>query len=273
MQRLSVLFLLIGTAMHNYALKFNETIDVNKLAKIVMPRAYQTRVVGGRVTTNEKLGGYLMAMRYYNTFICGGALIRELIVLTAAHCFEERDLSEAWSVEGGISRLSDKGVRRQVKRIIKSSQFTISSMSMDVAVLLLNRPMVGRNIATISLCSTPLTTGMILVVAGWGMTQSESDGPSLMLRSVSVPVIEKKLCSDVYREAVSISDSMFCASVLGKRDACTFDSGGPLVYNKQVCGIVSFGIGCASRKYPGVYTDVQFVKPFIERTINMLLSR
>lgn len=37
-----------------------------------------------------------------------------------------------------------------------------------------------------------------------------------------------------------ITDSMLCASVLGKKDACTFDSGGPLVYQKQVCGIVSF---------------------------------
>ncbi|XP_043650455.1 seminase [Drosophila teissieri] len=273
MQRLQILLLLIGISMHNYALKYNETIDVNKLAKIVMPRAYQTRVVGGRVTTNEKLGGYLMAMRYYNNFICGGALIRELIVLTAAHCFEDRELSEAWSVDGGISRLSDTGVRRQVKRIIKSGQFKMVSMTMDVAVVLLNRPMVGKNIATVSLCSTPLTPGMILVVSGWGMTHSDSMGPNLMLRTVSVPVIEKKVCRDVYREAVSISDSMFCASVLGKKDACTYDSGGPLVYNKQVCGIVSFGIGCASRKFPGVYTDVHFVKPFIEKSINLLLSR
>jgi len=66
---------------------------------------------------------------------------------------------------------------------------------------------------------------------------------------------------------------MFCASVLGKKDACTYDSGGPLVYEKQVCGIVSFGIGCASRRYPGVYTDVHYVKPFIVKGIKALLSR
>lgn len=68
-----------------------------------------------------------------------------------------------------------------------------------------------------------------------------------------------------------ITDSMFCASVMGKKDACTFDSGGPLVYKNQVCGIVSFGLGCASPRYAGVYTDVVYVKPFIEKTMKILL--
>lgn len=65
---------------------------------------------------------------------------------------------------------------------------------------------------------------------------------------------------------------MICASVLGKKDACMYDSGGPLVYQNEVCGIVSFGIGCASDKYPGVYTDVYKVAPFIEKTMKKFLQ-
>ncbi|EDX15746.1 seminase [Drosophila simulans] len=273
MKRLLFLFLLAATLINNHAQQHNETIDLKKLAKIVLPPAYQTRVIGGRVTTNAKLGGYLMAMRYYNNFICGGSLIHELIVLTAAHCFEYRAETEAWSVDGGISRLSEKGIRRQVKRIMMSAQFKMVTMNMDVAVVLLNRPMVGKNIGTLSLCSTPLTPGQIMVVSGWGMTNPDDEGPGHMLRTVSVPVIDKRICRDAYRESVSISDSMFCASVLGKKDACTYDSGGPMVYENQVCGIVSFGIGCASRRYPGVYTDVHYVKPFIVKSMKALLSR
>lgn len=64
---------------------------------------------------------------------------------------------------------------------------------------------------------------------------------------------------------------MFCAGVLGLKDACTYDSGGPIVYigqgENELCGIVSFGISCASPKFPGVYTDVNYVRPFIEETI------
>ncbi|KAH8364498.1 hypothetical protein KR084_007450 [Drosophila pseudotakahashii] len=291
MQRVLVCCLLVGIlfSIDIHALGTNETIDLEKLAKILLRPAHQARVIGGHVTTNEKLGGYLLAMRYYNNFICGGALIRDVIVLTAAHCFENRNAKEAWSVDGGISRLNERGVRRQVREIIKSAEFRMSTMNMDVAVVLLNRPMVGKNIGLLSLCATPLTPGKKLVVAGWGMTHPDGNGPDQLLRTVTVPVIEKRFCRDVYRHSVmyckmyfqiplffclaAITDSMFCASVLGKKDACTYDSGGPLVYDKQVCGIVSFGIGCASRRYPGVYTDVHYVKPFIEKGIKVLLSR
>ncbi|XP_016977514.1 seminase [Drosophila rhopaloa] len=274
MQRLLLCCLLFGTILMTniHAQNINETIDLEKLARRVLPPALQTRVIGGHVTTNEKLGGYLMALSYYGFFICGGTLIRDNIVLTAAHCFENREIKEGWTVIGGISRLNEHGVRRSVKKIIKSAEFRMENMNMDVAVLLLNRPMEGKSIGLLSLCTTPLTPGKTLVVSGWGMTDPSASGPAQLLRTVTVPVIEKKYCREVYQDSASISNSMFCASVLGKRDACTYDSGGPLVYKNQVCGIVSFGIGCASHRFPGVYTDVFYVKPFIEKSIKSLLS-
>lgn len=69
---------------------------------------------------------------------------------------------------------------------------------------------------------------------------------------------------------------MLCAGVLGSKDACTYDSGGPIVYigenAVELCGIISFGISCASPKFPGVYTDVNYVRPFIEQTIKSFKS-
>lgn len=74
-----------------------------------------------------------------------------------------------------------------------------------------------------------------------------------------------------------ITGSMFCAGVLGSKDACTYDSGGPIVYKngtvKELCGIVSFGISCASPKFPGVYTDVNYVRPFIDATIRSMKNK
>lgn len=52
---------------------------------------------------------------------------------------------------------------------------------------------------------------------------------------------------------------MICAGVTGK-DSCQGDSGGPVVAgsgdNRSQVGIVSWGLGCARRGYPGVYTNV-----------------
>lgn len=264
------------------------------LKSIVMPLAIN-RVVGGEAITIQKVGGYILALRYDGDFICGGSLLRDLVVLSAAHCFLGRTDKSLWIVEGGVSRLNEDGVKVQLKDYVVPAAFTEREMNMDVAVVLLSDPLNGPNIATIPLCKTSLVPGLKLTVYGWGLSDPDGTYPHQHLRAVSVPVIKKKDCKNTYRSSsefhsnqlplvisiysspsylftVTITDSMFCAGVLGKKDACTFDSGGPFVYanshgGRELCGIVSFGIGCASPKYPGVYTDVNYIKPFILATI------
>ncbi|XP_017095929.2 seminase-like [Drosophila bipectinata] len=252
-------------------LNLNQTVDVVKLAKLVQPSGPQGRVIGGEVTTSEKLGGYLVVLRYTKDFVCGGTLIHDLIVLTAAHCFTGRPRIREWTVEGGVSKLTDRGIMRRVKTIVKSKQFRDSDMNMDVALIRLDKAMTGKNIGKLALCSNHLRTGTLMKVSGWGMIKEAGMGPETLLRTVTVPVLGRRKCRKDYKPTAVLTDSMFCASILGKKDACTFDSGGPLVYQNQVCGIVSFGLGCASPKYAGVYTDVVYTKPFIEKTMKILL--
>ncbi|EDX00056.1 uncharacterized protein Dyak_GE22726, isoform A [Drosophila yakuba] len=275
MQRLLLYCLLAVTLTSTDVLAqdLNETIDVKKLAEVVKSPAFQTRVVGGEVTTNGKLGGYLIALRYELNFICGGTLLHDLIVLTAAHCFLGRMKIRDWLAVGGVSKLNDRGIQREVKEVIKSAQFREEDMNMDVAILRLKRPMRGKSLGKLILCKNHLEPGTELRVSGWGLTDIYESGPQKLLRTVTVPIVDKNTCRASYRPKVNLTDSMFCAGVLGKRDACTFDSGGPLVYRNQVCGIVSFGIGCASRRYYGVYTDIMYVKPFIEQSIKVLLAK
>ncbi|EDW26306.1 GL26259 [Drosophila persimilis] len=251
----------------------NLTIDTDMLSKLVSPPSVYSRVIGGEYTTIEKLGGYLVAMRYRNDFICGGGLLASRIVLTAAHCFLGRELVQRWEVQAGITSLSQNGQRVELAEYISPSAFREQDMHMDVALGLLSRPVWGRNIMHLKLCTTKLTFGLQLTVAGWGLINAKASNYQTHLRKVNVPILNRKQCLATYMDTVNLTDSMFCAGVLGKKDACTFDSGGPLVINNQVCGIVSFGIGCASPKYPGVYTDVSFVKPFIQRTMAVLLKK
>ncbi|XP_017080320.1 seminase-like [Drosophila eugracilis] len=274
MQPLLAWWILVATlfTMDAFANGFNQSIDLEKLAKVVLPPRFQTRVVGGDVTTNRKLGGYLIALRYKNEFICGGTLLHDLIVLTAAHCFLGRLTVGDWLAVGDTSKLTDRGIQRKVKDIIQSVEFRENDMNMDVAILRLKSPMKGRHIGKLSLCTSTVSPGVELVVSGWGYTDAKSSGTQKLLRSVTVPVIDKRICRASYSPTVNLTDSMFCAGVLGKKDACTFDSGGPLVHKKEVCGIVSFGIGCASKRYYGVYTDVIYVKPFIEQSMKILLG-
>lgn len=268
--------------------------EFSNLRNLVMPPAVQ-RVIGGEVTTIEKVGGFIVSLHYEGSFVCGGSLLKDRIVLSAAHCFLGRTTTSLWIVKGGVSNLNDDGPTAALKDYVIPSAFDQFRMNMDVAVLLLAAPLVDQKIKKIQLCKTKLLPSMVLTVFGWGLTDPDGTHAQQTLRSVSVPVIKKKKCKQVYKPssefssqqlpffillifistsqfAVEITNSMFCASLLGKKDACTFDSGGPFVYKdasgqKQLCGIVSFGIGCASAKYPGVYTDVNYIKPFILNTI------
>ncbi|XP_041032620.1 trypsin-3-like [Carcharodon carcharias] len=75
------------------------------------------------------------------------------------------------------------------------------------------------------------------------------------LQCLDVPVLPPSTCQKDYPG--SITSSMFYAGFMeGGKDSCQGDSGGPLVCNGKLEGIVSWGIGCAERNYPGVYTEV-----------------
>ncbi|XP_017843344.1 seminase [Drosophila busckii] len=266
---------LLLAALLQLSLADDEPLEFGNLKQLVMP-AVHNRVVGGEATTVEKLGGYIVALKYQNEFICGGSLIAERIVVSAAHCFIGRPLKGLWNITGGITRIDEEGPTVGINDYITPEAFTEKGMHMDVVVLLLEKELKGENIVKIPLCHTPLKEGLKLVVSGWGLTDPEALNPHPRLRTVSVPVIKKTKCSATYKASIHISKSMFCAGILGQKDACTFDSGGPIVYEsdeqRELCGIVSFGISCASPKYPGVYTDVNYIKPFIEQAMRTLLS-
>ena len=71
---------------------------------------------------------------------------------------------------------------------------------------------------------------------------------------------------------------MLCAGhAKGGIDACQGDSGGPLVCKKsdgawQLSGIVSWGKGCARKNRYGIYSDVQELRPWIQKTIAKEMS-
>lgn len=74
------------------------------------------------------------------------------------------------------------------------------------------------------------------------------------LQRVDVPIVGRAACQVSYGEE-SITDNMICAGFAeGGKDSCSSDSGGPIVENGILIGVVSFGRGCAEAGFPGVYT-------------------
>ena len=107
---------------------------------------------------------------------------------------------------------------------------------------------------------------MSAVVTGWGTLTYLGPRPDI-LQEVNVTTISSQECRANYSQD-RITDHMICATAVG-RDSCQGDSGGPLAVLGQdgeysQVGIVSWGKECARPGYPGVYTRLSSLRPWVE---------
>nr|XP_033788727.1 transmembrane protease serine 6 [Geotrypetes seraphini] len=236
------------------------------------------RIVGG-VYSVEGEWPWQASLQVRGRHMCGGSLILNQWVVTAAHCLNEDSLASPsiWTVYLGKfkqSTTSRNEVSFKVIRIIVHPYFEEDSHDYDMALVQLDHPViVSPFVQPVCLpASTHLfKSGIPCWVTGWGAVKE--DGPiSNILRKVDVQLIQQDSCIAAYR--YQISPRMLCAGYSeGKKDACQGDSGGPLVCKEPsgkwfLAGVVSWGASCGHPKYYGVYTRVTRMVNWIQQVIS-----
>ncbi|KAJ8959740.1 hypothetical protein NQ314_006165 [Rhamnusium bicolor] len=152
----------------------------------------------------------------------------------------------------------------------QTSHFDFDTGEFDIALLQLSSSVTITNSKPIGLASSRPAVGQNATISGWGrINENDSSLGNEILQVVDVPIVSQEDCQAAYSPFGGISDSMLCAGYLeeGGKDACVGDSGGPLVVDGLLSGIISFGIGCAEPKYPGVYTSVSDLADWIRTHI------
>uniref|UniRef100_A0A8C6T3H4 Peptidase S1 domain-containing protein n=1 Tax=Neogobius melanostomus TaxID=47308 RepID=A0A8C6T3H4_9GOBI len=195
---------------------------------------------------------------------CGGFLISDWFVITAAHC----QLGNPQSVVLGTHDLNnaDDTMRYGIRKCKGHPTFDLSS---DIMLLKLSRPCPlqpvllpkpGMKVSANDQCS----------VVGWGSTQTKGSG-SRHLRMANVSVIDHKICSNEWGKFdVKLPEEVICAGGYGtNKGFCQGDSGGPLVCNGTAVGIVSFNYLsiCDYPTYPNVYTGLNKFLPWITNAL------
>ncbi|KAM7347486.1 trypsin eta-like [Cochliomyia hominivorax] len=214
--------------------------------------------------------------------LCGGSIIADNAILTAAHCIWNPSSNSFYSannfsiVLGNLDRTlkNYNSLKFKVKNIITGPTFNYNNFKNDLAIMFLNQSIPNSFLAAevIDLNNKPvIEEGKKCIVTGWGLTENQTFTRKLMF--LEVPIINRTTCSLNYG-AETILDGMLCAGYMnGRGDACTGDSGGPLVCDNKLVGIVSFGLGCAMKGYPGVYTNVAYYLDWIESHVALPSSK
>ena len=272
--RITVVCITLFVWIHSaYAEDANQTSVNDPLASV--------KIIGG-IESKEEAWPWMVALLdssiandYYAQY-CGGVLIDDTWVLTAAHCVEGKIAASVDVAVGAYDLNNFSGNRIAVKRIRIHPGYAKVGSRNDIALLELEQ---SSSQPTITLFSgesrddtPPLMVGEWLTATGWGY----ADGyyPSV-LRQVALPVVADSHCNDIFPSPYApLAETQLCAGypALTGKDVCNGDSGGPVVAMVDGgwthIGLVSYGSTCDEYYgWYGVYTRtsafVDFIKQYV----------
>ncbi|XP_015606009.1 clotting factor B isoform X1 [Cephus cinctus] len=223
-----------------------------------------TRIVGGTEVFENEYPWMTLIIGNGSRLVCGGSLLNDRYVLTAAHCllrgFRQNEMKV---VLGEHDRCNGdlKTVVFSVEKLIPHPDYHSGTNYADIMLLKLNmrvtfneyiRPICLPNILTRT-TTTIKFNGKTVSALGWG----END---ISKKVCTLHKVKLKLYHPI--DCPTKVSTLLCAGISsGGQDACQGDSGGPLqILNDkgryELIGIVSNGIGCGDKGFPGFYTDV-----------------
>jgi hypothetical protein len=212
-----------------------------------------------------------------DVFTCGGSIISNQWIITAAHCtrdeYNVKIPASAMDVIVGANnpRNSLQGKKYLVSEVIEHESFDIGTLNNDIALLKLREPIDYPNAVPIKLISAKdaaagaTDPGVMSWVTGYGITRVDPAVYPSTLQKVQLPIVSNAQASLVWNK-IAATDIM-AGYRDGNKDACSGDSGGPMVVSvngeNKLAGLVSWGSSNCDTY--GAYTRLSLFESWITR--------
>ncbi|XP_078524405.1 complement factor D-like [Lissotriton helveticus] len=235
---------------------------------VAQPRG---RILGGAETKPALRPPYMASIQVNETHLCGGLLMAQQWVLSAAHCLPESNSSRLRVLLGAHSLTEPEPSKQyfQIRKLVAHPNYTTVNNHNDILLIQLEETVVlGPDVQVflIEREDVDVAEGTECHVAGWGMISLTGKKPDKM-HQVEVPIVSRETCNRRDQYDNEITKNMLCAG--GRRkDSCEGDSGGPLVCAGKAVGIVSWGNRkCGNIKKPGIYTRIAAYTAWIDSVL------
>ncbi|OLY80277.1 Plasma kallikrein [Smittium mucronatum] len=254
----------------------------------------KTRIIGGVPGPINMYPYAAFLVDKASGIVCGGTLINQNWILTAAHCMVDTTVPNVRVIIGSRNIRQVPGVNIKAKYV--HPEYNRVSQDNDICLIELLAP---SSSTPVIINTSPVPDNIFLKAIGWGIESNTSQQPSTQLMQVDLQTIPAAECRKSYPQFVSNQDGpQICTGNTPGRDTCLGDSGGPLLRKVtpaqpltidsstvsgasdtyQLVGITSFGAWpitsknaglCASSDVIGIYTSVAKYLPFITSITNM----
>ncbi|XP_028363303.1 cathepsin G-like [Phyllostomus discolor] len=237
------------------------------MAFLLAPKVEAGKIIGGqKVKPHSRPYMAFLRVTSPKRKTCGGFLVREDFVLTAAHCW-----GSSIKVTLGAHNVKKHEETQQIipmKKAIAHPDYRPKVN--DIMLLQLQRK--ANLTATVSCLKLPkmgekVKPGMVCSVAGWG--RLDLNTTTNTLHEVDLKIQKDKLCTSRYKSHYNGTTQICVGDPKENRSSFRGDSGGPFVCNNVAQGIVSFGK--KNGKPPRIYTRISAFLPWINRTMRHLL--
>ncbi|XP_062124583.1 chymotrypsin-2 [Drosophila sulfurigaster albostrigata] len=226
-------------------------------------------IVGGQNAVEGEAPYQISLQTLVGSHLCGGAILAQRWILTAGHCVRGWP-ADRLQVAVGTLRYTQPGAVYYPSAIYLHCNYDSPKYHNDIALLQLNETIVYDELTQpvpVATEFTPVGTSQI-VFTGWGTQSVSGTNPTIMQRvhQNRISGVECATRLSLYDD-VELGPCHLCALRQVNVGACHGDTGGPLVHDGQLIGILNFVVPCATG-VPDVFMDVRYYTDWMRQVMS-----